>query len=220
MSDHALASNIGDLPETLSIFPLPGALLLPRGHLPLHIFEPRYRNLTRDALAGDRMIGMVQPLEADTADDHPAVYATGCVGKISSCSRTTDGRYYFTLIGVIRFDISRELPPLDGYRRVVTDYTRYTGDLALTEGGALDRSRLAGAMRSYLDTRGIDADWEAVDKAEDEQLVTSLAMLCPFAPSEKQALLESPTIEARGGLLIALMEMSALHGESDNAVRH
>ena len=220
MSDHALASNIGDLPETLSIFPLPGALLLPRGHLPLHIFEPRYRNLTRDALAGDRMIGMVQPLEADTADDHPAVYATGCVGKISSCSRTTDGRYYFTLIGVIRFDISRELPLLDGYRRVVTDYTRYAGDLALTEGGALDRSRLAGAMPSYLDTRGIDADWEAVDKAEDEQLVTSLAMLCPFAPSEKQALLESPTIEARGGLLIALMEMSALHGESDNTVRH
>ena len=220
MSQAEAAAELDGLPETVPIFPLAGALLLPRGHLPLHIFEARYRNMTRDALTAERMIGMVQPRDGVSQEAEPVIYETGCVGRIGSCSRTDDGRYYFTLTGLNRFRIARELPLIDGYRRAVADYGPYRCDRITPEDGTIDRAGVLAALRRYLDARNIDADWPAAERCSDDQLLVSLAMSCPLEPSEKQALLEAPDIAARCELMIGLLEMAGLHSESGAQVRH
>jgi uncharacterized protein len=196
------------LPDILPIFPLTGVLLLPRGQLPLNIFEPRYLAMTRDAMGGERLIGMVQPSDPPIREMNPAVYPTGCAGRITSFSETDDGRILITLTGVSRFRIREELPLLSGYRRVVADWQDFVADRDANEAG-FDRSRLTQGLRTFFQQRQVEANWEAIDKAPGETLVTSIAMMCPFAPNEKQALLEAPTLNERARLLTALIEMTA-----------
>src|SRR5271169_5086480 len=149
------------LPAILPIFPLTGVLLLPRGRLPLNIFEPRYLAMTRDALAGERLIGMVQPSDPRVAGDNPAVYQTGCAGRITSFSETDDGRFLITLTGVSRFRIKEELPLLSGYRRVVADWQDFAADRDADAAG-FDRGRLVAGLRSFFTQRQVQADWDAI----------------------------------------------------------
>src|SRR6266581_2253875 len=147
------------LPAILPIFPLTGVLLLPRGRLPLNIFEPRYLAMTRDALAGERLIGMVQPSEPGGSGPNPPVYPTGCAGRITSFSETEDGRYLITLTGISRFRIGEELPLLDGYRRVVPEWGEFIRDLAGEDEGGFDRDRLLRGLKGYFQQHQISADW-------------------------------------------------------------
>jgi Lon protease-like protein len=223
MSGSPFAPDFAQLPKTLPIFPLTGVLLLPGGRLPLNIFEPRYLAMTRDALAEARMIGMVQPADGQGDAGDPPVYRRGCAGRMTSWSETDDGRYLITLAGVARFDITEELPRERLYRRVVPDWTPYRDDLAAESPplAAAERLRLLAAIKPFFDRHGISADWKAIEASADERLVTTLAMACPFAPGEKQALLDATDATERARLLTALMEMAALGGDTpDDSVRH
>jgi Lon protease-like protein len=218
MSRSPFDPTFEQLPRALPIFPLPGVLLLPRGQLPLNIFEPRYLAMVDDALASDdRMIGMVQPTDPTSRARSPAVYETGCAGRISSFSETDDGRFLVTLTGVSRFVVLRELACERGYRRVLPAWERFAGDLDAKVQGDVDRPRLLSGLKSYFKVQGIQANWEAVETTPDERLITSLAMICPFEANEKQALLEAPDLAERAKLLIALIEMSILDGRDGGA---
>ena len=207
MTRGAFQPDFDDLPRVVPIFPLPGVLLLPGGRLPLNIFEPRYLAMVRDALSGERTIGMIQPC-AEAPDVGAArVYETGCAGRVTAFSETDDGRYLITLTGVIRFDVERELPPIEGYRRVVADYGRFRGDLE-EEASEIDRERFLETLGCYFEANGIEGDWAAIEEAGDAALVTSLAMICPFAASEKQALLEAMSLPERARTMTAIMEMA------------
>jgi len=209
------------LPAVLPIFPLPGVLLLPRGQLPLNIFEPRYLAMTRDAIDGDRLIGMVQPADPNASlAGNPPVYPIGCAGLISAFRETEDGRFLITLTGVSRFRIAGELPLESGYRRVVPDWSGFTGDLAGEEEAEFDRPRLLQGLRTYFDRHKISANWEALQTVRGERLIASLAMVCPFEPSEKQALLEAADLGARARLLTAIVEMAGPGPAADGGVRH
>ncbi|MEE8188396.1 MAG: LON peptidase substrate-binding domain-containing protein [Kiloniellales bacterium] len=218
MSRAVFQPEFDELPRVLPIFPLPGVLLLPGGHLPLNIFEPRYLAMVRDALAGERMIAMIQPCEEAEDIGAARVYDTGCAGRITAFSETDDGRYLITLTGLIRFDVAGELPSMDGYRRVAADYGRFRRDLEEDTGG-IDRLRLLETLEPYFDARGISGDWDAMAETEDELLVASLAMICPFAAPEKQALLEAMTLPERVETLTAILEM-ALHEERPGTTPH
>ena len=209
------------LPSILPIFPLTGVLLLPRGRLPLNIFEPRYLAMTRDALAAERLIGMVQPSDPRVAADNPPVYPTGCAGRITSFSETGDGRFLITLTGISRFRIREELPLLEGYRRVVPEWREFARDLASDDEPAFDRDRLLRGLRAFFQHHKIEADWDAVTSVPGERLVTSIAMICPFDPSEKQALLEAPDLGERARLLTAIVEMAMMQRPSEGTgARH
>jgi len=199
------------LPSILPIFPLAGVLLLPRGRLPLNIFEPRYLAMTRDALAGERLIGMVQPSDPSARGSEPTVYPTGCAGRITSFSETDDGRFLITLTGICRFRIREELPLLEGYRRVVPEWREFAHDLDSEDEPGFDRDRLLRGLRTYFLQHQIQADWDAITAVPGERLVTSIAMICPFDPSEKQALLEAPDLDERARLLTAIVEMAGLN---------
>lgn len=210
MTDREKYLRLRELPEALPLFPLAGALLLPGGQLPLNIFEPRYLHMIDDALGEHRLIGMVQPKPCDQAEKkHPPLYAIGCAGRIVAFAETGDSRYLITLSGVRRFEIARELAVDTPYRQALIDWTRYTRDDQTDPSAALvDRARLEDAMRRYLTSEGLKTDWKAVGQAPVDALVASLAMGCPFAPNEKQALLEAENLGDRAICLIALMEMS------------
>jgi len=208
-------AGLAALPASLPIFPLTGVLLLPRGRLPLNIFEKRYLAMTEDALKGERLIGMVQPLEGQGDAGEPPVYRTGCAGRMTSFSETDDGRYLITLTGVARFDIARELPLERLYRRVVPDWQPYVADLA-PAAEPIGRARLLAALQPYFRRHNIAAEWAAVEATPDERLVTSVAMAAPFTPGEKQALLEAGDLAERTKLLTALIEMAA-HGSGERA---
>jgi Lon protease-like protein len=208
-------------PVILPIFPLTGVLLLPRGRLPLNIFEPRYLAMTRDALAGQRLIGMVQPSDPTVSGSNPPVYPIGCAGRITSFAETEDGRYLITLTGTCRFRIREELPLLEGYRRVVPEWREFTRDLDSEDDPRFDRERLIRGLRGYFQQHQMSADWDAITAVPAERLLTSIAMLCPFEPSEKQALLEASDLDDRARLLTAIVEMAAVNVPSDGAsVRH
>jgi uncharacterized protein len=208
------------LPSVLPIFPLTGVLLLPRGQLPLNIFEPRFLALTADALKTDRLIGMIQPQDGTGDAGDPPIYRTGCAGRMTAFSETDDGRYLITLTGVARFDIARELPRDRLYRRVVPEWQPYRGDFEESI-AVIDRTRLLTALKPFFQRYRIAAEWPAVEATPDQRLVTTIAMACPFAPSEKQALLEARDAAERARLLTALVEMAA-HGAADtgDTARH
>jgi Lon protease-like protein len=203
------------LPVILPIFPLTGVLLLPRGRLPLNIFEPRYLAMTRDALAGERLIGMVQPSDPGASGANPPVYPTGCAGRITSFSETEDGRFLITLTGICRFRIHEELPLLQGYRRIVPEWQNFANDLGSEAEPGFDRERLLRGLRAFFQQHQISADWDAIGSVPGERLITSVAMICPFDPSEKQALLEAPDLDERARLLTAIVEMAVLNPPSD-----
>jgi hypothetical protein len=212
------------LPSPLPIFPLEGSLLLPHGHLPLHVFEPRYRAMVDSALGSLRVIGMIQPrLEYDhPTPDGAELFATGCAGRIVSFAETDDGRYFITLKGLCRFTVMDELAlHADGFRLVVPDYSAFVADYDPPDEPAVDRARLIAAARSYLTIKEIGCDWQAADAAPLPALITTFAMTCPFEPREKQALLECADVAARGDMLISLFEMAALgHGDGTSSRSH
>ncbi len=218
MSRSPFDPRYENLPASLPIFPLPGALLLPGGRLPLNVFEPRYLNMMRDAIAGERLIGMIQPSQDSEDPGTAETYRTGCTGRIVAFSETEDRRYLVTLAGLIRFDIARELPLEQGYRRVEPNFERFRDDLT-EDTDDVDRESLLEALHAYFEVSGLDSDWSAVEKAPDESLVTSLAMACPFDPPEKQALLEAMTLSERAETLITILRMSVLESDQ-NMPRH
>ena len=200
------------LPGIFPVFPLSGSLLLPRGKLPLTIFEPRYVAMVEDALGFGRMFGMIQP------DGHmkrgrtePDLYRIGCLGRISSFAETDDGHFSLTLTGVIRFRITEEVTAGRGYRRVHGDVSEYLDDLDLTERPpGVDRATLFAALREYFTRRGIDANWDTIRALPETAIGVTLAMVCPFEPVEKQALLEARTAAERDRTLLALLHMAAM----------
>lgn len=209
--------SFSDLPDTMPVFPLSGALLLPRGHLPLNIFEPRYLNMITDALGQDRMIGMVQPRPDGRNTyhmdpDNPPVFQTGCAGRITAFSETDDGRFLITLTGVCRFNIIEELPmQKGGYRAVLGDFAPWKDDLLLPSPDLqpIDRDRLRQAMEGYFAQHSLRSCWDTLSDTDDEMLVTAIAMGCRLSPLEKQALLECASLYDRGDMLTTLLEMAA-----------
>ena len=207
---NPFAPDFEALPETLPIFPLEGVLLLPRGNLPLNIFEPRYLAMVEDALASDRLIGMVQPnAKARKAGEEDAVYETGCAGKITEFSETPDGRFLITLTGISRFKIHEELEMDKGYRRVKPCWGVYKCDINLKSCGKLDRQKLNDFLKSYFDKEGMSCDWNALQETDDSSLITCLSMVCPFDPCEKQALLEADCCDARAKMFMTMLEMAS-----------
>ena len=201
------------MPGTLPVFPLSGALLLPHGKLPLNIFEPRYKAMVEDALADHRMIGMIQPDGgAPGTEGGPALFGVGCAGRLSSFSETDDGRYLIALSGVTRFEVKAELEVRRGYRRVAADYSRFLADLDPPPDHLPERVALLTALRAYFTANGFDANWEAIDEMMDDELVTTLSMVCPFDPVERQALLEADDTFARAATLTTLLRMGAHPG--------
>jgi Lon protease-like protein len=205
-------ASVGDLPRELPVFPLAGVLLLPRGRLPLNIFEKRYLAMFDDAIGGDRLIGMIQPSDAAADNVAPPLYSVGCAGRITSFSETGDGRYLVALDGVARFRVVEELEQRRGYRRVTAEWSPYAADLG-EDAGSVDRHRLTDLLQAYFRQQQLSANWEAIGQAPDETLVTSLAMICPFEPPEKQALLEADCLSDRAKLMMSLLEIAiAGHG--------
>ena len=200
-----------ELPPAIPVFPLAGVLLLPRGQLPLNIFEPRYLAMTRAVLASPhRLIGMIQPTVNERTSMNPPLFPTGCAGRLVQFAETEDGRYLMTLNGVCRFNIADELPLAEGgYRRVNADWSKYQSDLAAEQGEDIDRELLLSALRSYFTRRKLQVNWDAVTAAPIEQIVNSLSMMCPFNPSEKQALLEANDLADRAGVMLTLLEMAS-----------
>ncbi|MBO6717155.1 MAG: LON peptidase substrate-binding domain-containing protein [Rhizobiaceae bacterium] len=205
----------GDFPDSVPVFPLAAALLLPGGRMPLNIFEPRYLAMVDDVIGGRRLIGMVQPaLDGSVRrDGEPELCQIGCLGRIASFSESGDGRYLIALQGVCRFRIDKELAVKTPYRQC--RIMPFLADLD-AEAGAdeVDRTALLRAFRAYLDANGLEADWEGVSRAENATLVNALSMMAPYGPAEKQALLEAPDFKARAETLIAITEI-AIARESD-----
>lgn len=200
--------SIADLPGTLPLFPLTGVLLLPRGALPLNVFEPRYLELVDRALATDRLIGMIQPAESEDEVLRPKLTRTGCAGRIVSFQETEDNRYLITLAGVCRFHLTGETDSRAAWRAGLCDFAPYADDLVIDEHDDFPRDRLLGALKGYLTSRDMKADWNSVMTAPAEALVNALSMMCPFDAAGKQALLEAPTLAERVSTLVALLELA------------
>ena len=208
--------KVSDLPALIPVFPLDGALLLPGGQLPLQIFEPRYLNMIDDAMAGDRLIGMVQTREGGERTA-PKLARVGCAGRITSYAETGDGRYMITLTGVCRFGVGDELVASAPYRLVRPDYEPFAADLeAADEELEFDRAPFLDALRRYLEHKGLGVEWQAVNAAPAAALINSLAMALPLDPAEKQALLEADTLDARRRALATLLEIDAAGADDDD----
>lgn len=203
-------NSIEELPNPLPLFPLTGVLLLPRGQLPLNVFEPRYLALVDSVMSGGRMIGMIQPAESEEKALTPKLSAVGCAGRVTSYRETDDGRYLVTLSGVCRFRVKNELATQAPFRAVTPDYAPFAGDLITNDESDFPRERVVDALKDYLSRRDLKADWRSVMTAPPETLVNALAMLCPFEPAEKQALLEADDWHARVATLVALLEMAGV----------
>lgn len=208
--------GLKDLPSTIPVFPLAAALLLPGGRMPLNIFEPRYLQMIDEAMAGPRLIGMIQPsLDGRMrGDGEPELCQVGCMGRITSLSETGDGRYLVSLQGVCRFRVTEEIDVKAPFRQC--RITAFACDLDEEQGAReVNRPALLRAFRAYLEANGLDADWESVSRAENGMLVNALSMMAPYGPAEKQALLESPDLKTRADTLIAITEMALARAQDD-----
>lgn len=201
-----------DLPKSLPLFPLTGAVLLPRGALPLNIFEPRYLEMVDYALQGDRLIGMIQPTEHEDTTLTPKLSQVGCAGKIVAYRETDDNRYLITLQGLCRFRLNGEMESATPWRAGFCDFAPFASDLALMRDEEFPRERLLAALKVYLSSRDMKADWDSVLTAPGEALINALAMMCPFGPAEKQALLEAQSFQDRASTLLVLLEMGSEAG--------
>lgn len=204
-----------DLPDTIPVFPLPGALLLPRARLPLHIFEPRYLAMLDDTLkTQDRLIGMIQP------QGSKALQSIGCAGRITAFSETDDGRYMITLSGISRYRIVNEIEGFTPYRRAEVSWTGFDRDMGPVETDkGFDREAFFNLLKRYFETEELQTDWDSLKDAEDEMLINSLSMLCPFEPEDKQALLEAPSLETRRETLVTLIEFALRGGGMDELLQ-
>jgi len=198
-----------DLPQVIPVFPLPGALLLPRGQMPLNIFEPRYLAMVDDSLRdGHRLIGMIQPDAAHGDGDKPPLYKIGCVGRITQLAESGDGRYLIELTGVARFQVEEELKVATLYRQCRVTFAPFADDFVARKGeNAVDRNAVLTALRGFLDANDLKADWEGIENAPNEALVNALSMMSPYGAAEKQALLEAPDLKARAEILVAITEI-------------
>lgn len=210
-------SNPSDLPDTISLFPLPGALLLPRARLPLHIFEPRYLAMLEDCLkTRERLIGMIQPRTVP-GGEASRLHSIGCAGRVTAFSETEDGRYMITLTGISRFRMITELEGFSPYRRGKVSWGGFERDRGPAETDAgLDRAPFTDLLARYFKAVDLSTDWSSLKEADDELLINALSMLCPFAPEERQALLEAPSLQTRRETLVTLMEF-ALRGSNNNS---
>jgi uncharacterized protein len=198
-----------ELPQVIAVFPLPGALLLPRGQMPLNIFEPRYLAMIDDALRdGHRIIGMIQPDARQKADNRPALYKIGCAGRITQLSESGDGRYLVELTGIARFTVEDEPDVQTLYRQCRVSYAPFADDFIARKGEeAVDRDALLRALRAFLKANNLSADWHGIKDAPNEALVNALAMMSPYGSPEKQAMLEAPDLKTRAEILIAVTEI-------------
>jgi Lon protease-like protein len=207
---NATYAGPDDLPDVIPVFPLPGALLLPRGQMPLNIFEPRYLAMVDDALASrHRLIGMIQPDSAHPGpEDKPHLFRVGCVGRITQIAESGDGRYLMQLTGIVRFRIEEELAVETSYRQCRVSYEPFADDFVARKGEeAVDRKALLHALAEFLEANDLKADWEGIENAPNEALVNALAMMSPYGPAEKQALLEAPDLKTRAEILVAVTEI-------------
>jgi Lon protease-like protein len=200
-------ASIADLPRQVRLFPLGGAILLPRAVMPLNIFEPRYLAMVRDAMADDHMIAMIQPRDELAK---PALYDIGALGKITQYSETGDGRFLISLTGLARFRLLEELSAATPYRQARVDYAPFEADWGPAEPLApAARAHLESTLKAYLEAQGLSADWDAVKSADDESLTNTLSTVCPFTEAERQALLESGSLPARADTLTTLMQFAS-----------
>jgi len=201
----------GDLPEVIPVFPLPGALLLPRGQMPLNIFEPRYLAMVDDAFRdGHRLIGMIQPDTAHSKNHHdkPTLFRVGCAGRITQLAESGDGRYILELTGISRFKLVEELTALTPYRQCKVDFFAFLDDFTARKGeDEVNRPALLTALTDFLRINNLKVDWEGIESAPNEALVNALAMMSPYGVAEKQAMLEAPDLKTRAEILIAVTEM-------------
>ncbi len=206
--------NPADLPDCVPVFPLPGALLLPRARLPLHIFEPRYLAMLDDTLkSSHRLIGMIQPCATGPGRGSERLQNIGCAGRLTGFSETEDGRYMITLTGISRFRVVEEVEGFTPYRKVRVDWSGFERDLGGVEtDSGFERASFLALLERYFAMNNLSTDWDSLKEAEEELLINSLSMLCPFEPEEKQALLEAPSLRTRRETLVTLIEYAMRSG--------
>ena len=212
----------GELPKVIPVFPLPGALLLPRGQMPLNIFEPRYLAMVDDALRdGHRLFGMIQPDISHSKDEaRPVLFRVGCVGRITQLAESGDGRYILELTGVSRFKVVEEMTVLTAYRQCKVDFFAFTDDFTPRKGEeAVDRDSLLKALAGFLKANKLNADWEGIEKAPNEALVNALAMMSPYGPADKQAMLEASDLKTRAEILVALTEIELAKSNTEGETK-
>jgi Lon protease-like protein len=210
MPMNVIYKGSADLPENIPVFPLPGALLLPRGQMPLNIFEPRYLAMVDDSMRdGHRLIGMIQPDPAHPGpEDKPTLFKVGCVGRITQLAESGDGRYLLQLTGVARFRVEQELKVATAYRQCRVSYQSFADDFVARKGeDDVDRKAVLEALTAFLKSNNLKTDWQGVESAPNEALVNALAMMSPYGVAEKQALLEAPDLKSRADILVAVTEM-------------
>jgi uncharacterized protein len=194
------------MPEVIPVFPLSGALLLPRARIPLNIFEPRYLAMVEDALRGDRIIGLIQP--ANEAAEVPALLSVGCAGRLTQFAETGDGRYLVTLTGIARFRVVEEIFAATPYRQCRVAFSGFPSDFTPCAGEeAVDRASVLETLRQFADANDLQIDWQSIREAPNEALVNALSMMSPYGPREKQALLEAPNLKCRAEVLVAITEI-------------
>ncbi|MBT8455471.1 MAG: LON peptidase substrate-binding domain-containing protein [Alphaproteobacteria bacterium] len=209
-----------DLPSTIPVFPLPGALLLPRSRLPLHIFEPRYLAMLDDTLkTSHRLIGMVQPRDVPEGQEK-RLHSIGCAGRLTAFSETEDGRYMITLSGVSRFRVQREVEGFTPYTRCDVTWDGFSRDMGPTEhDSGFERAHFLDLLRRFFEEQELSTDWDSLSEAEDELLINSLSMLCPFDAEDKQALLEAPSLSTRRETLVTLIEFALRGGRNEDVLQ-
>jgi len=217
-----------DLPPRIPLFPLRGAILLPRATLPLNVFEPRYLEMIDNVMSGDRLIGIVQPIQDAIHDEEESPLGrsvglrnVGCVGRVTSYQEVDDGRIVITLTGITRYQVLDEAVTDRPYRVASVSYDRFASDLSEGLGeDQVDRTNLLRVLRSYLDANRLEADWAAIQRASSEFLINALCVMCPYGPEEKQALLEAEDLKRRADVLVALAEMElASSGSSGSTLQ-
>lgn len=221
MSINNPYSDIRELPGELPVFPLTGAVLLPRGELPLNIFEPRYVEMIDAAIASERLVGMIQPLPDGDGAIAPKLFDVGCAGRLTRFSETGDGRYLITLTGVARFRLGEEIDASTPYRRFRVDYRGFEADLLPGAGeNAVDRDSMVAMLRIFAESSKLEIDWASIDAAPTETLVNALAMMSPFGANEKQALVEAIDLKTRAETLVTLTRLDLAQRDGDRRQWH
>lgn len=210
----ATTSTIKNLPVKIPIFPLTGVILIPSSNLPLNIFEPRYLQMVRDAVTSDGLIGMIQPKTLETEAGDSELYSVGAVGKIDDLVDTGNDRFTLRLKGIARFEVASELSTTTPYRQIHANWSRFNDLAAENSANTIDRRTLLAALSNYLDTKGLDADFDAIAEAPNDILVNTLSMIIPMGAPEKQALLEAVSIDERAATLETLLKMSVIESGS------
>ena len=214
MTGFNSASSASEMPNVLPLFPLSGALLLPRGQLPLNIFEPRYITMVDDALRTHRMFGMIQP-DPEAGQERPPLFKVGCAGRITQFAESGDGRYIITLTGVSRFALMEEVTAVTPYRQSRVDFQAFAADFKPRVGEErVDRDGVLKALRDFAEENNLQIDWDSINQAPNEALVNALSMMSPFGPREKQALLEAEDLKGRAEVLVAITEIELARGKN------